>query len=67
MKDLIPLNSVGCWISVTDGMTYPQLNGGGVDLNSPVYIEECTDEWFLSLDPLDNSEVQEIRIELGNL
>jgi len=63
-ENLIKLDSVGCYIDEVSGMTYPTNTDGTPDMNSPVYVEECTNEWFLHLSPLDNDEVQTIRIEL---
>ena len=61
---MIKLDSVGCYIDEVSGMTYPTNTDGTPDMYSPVYVEWCTDEWFLHLSPLDNDEVQTIRLEL---
>ena len=61
---MIKLDSVGCYIDEVSGMTYPTNQDGTPDMKSPVYVEECTNEWFLHLSPLDNDEVQTIRLEL---
>ena len=47
-------------------MTYPMNNDNTPDMDLDVFIEECTDEWFMSLSPMDNSEVQDIRINIGS-
>ena len=61
----IPLESVGCFIEEVTGITYPMNSDGTPDLMSDVFIEDCTEEWFLALSPEDNSVVQDIRIEIG--
>ena len=64
-ENLIPLESVGCFIDEKTGMTYPMNNDNTPDMSLDVFIEDCTDEWFMSLSPMDNSEVQDIRINIG--
>jgi hypothetical protein len=61
---MIKLESVGCYIDEVSGTTYPTNQDGTPDMTSPVNVEECTNEWFLHLSPMDNDEVQTIRIEL---
>ncbi len=63
-KNLIKLDSVKCWIDEKTGYTYPMELDDTPDFGNPVYVEDCTDEWFLHLSPMDNDEVQTIRLEL---
>ena len=57
---LIPLDSVGSLIDPESGITYAQLYGGGCDLESEVFIDDCCDEWFDSLDSNDKKIVFDI-------
>jgi len=65
-NDLIPLKSVGSFIDKSTGITYPINKDGTVDIMSGVFIEECSDEWFLRLSKEDNLFIEDIRNDLSN-
>ena len=50
---MVNLNSVGSILDTKTGMVYPQNNDNTPDLDCGVYIEDCCDEWFDSLNNED--------------
>jgi len=57
MMNLLRLNSVGSVLDLEDNMVYPQLVDGLPDLNMGVELDECSDEWVLSLSKEDRVKV----------
>jgi hypothetical protein len=57
MMNLLRLNSVGSVLDLEDNMVYPQLVDGLPDLNMGVELDECSDEWVLSLSREDRVKV----------
>jgi hypothetical protein len=55
--NLLRLNSVGSVLDLEDNMVYPQLVDGLPDLNMGVELDECSDEWVLSLSREDRVKV----------
>ena len=55
--NLLRLNSVGSVLDLEDNMVYPQLVDGLPDLNMGVELDECSDEWVLSLSKEDRVKV----------
>ena len=55
--NLLRLNSVGSVLDLEDNMVYPQLVDGLPDLNIGVELDECSDEWVLSLSKEDRVKV----------
>ena len=55
--NLLRLNSVGSVLDLEDNMVYPQLLDGLPDLNMGVELDECSDEWVLSLSKEDRVKV----------
>ena len=62
----IKLNSVGS-VMDQDGVTYPMLNNGQPDLDSPVELADIDmeDDWYQSLNNKDRSEVDRMMKKLG--
>lgn len=56
--NLLQLNSVGSVLDMEDNVVYPQLVGGLPDLNMGVELDECSDEWVLSLSKEDRSKIK---------
>jgi len=54
--NLLKLNSVGSVLDMEDNVVYPQLVGGLPDLNMGVHLDECSDEWVLSLSMEDKKK-----------
>ena len=57
MMNLLRLNSVGSVLDLEDNIVYPQLVNGLPDLNMGVELDECSDEWVLSLSKEDRVKV----------
>ena len=57
MMNLLRLNSVGSVLDLEDNMVYPQLVDGLPDLNMGIELDECSDEWVLSLSKEDRVKV----------
>ena len=55
--NLLRLNSVGSVLDLEDNMVYPQLVDGLPDLNMGIELDECSDEWVLSLSKEDRVKV----------
>ena len=55
--NLLRLNSVGSVLDLEDNMVYPQLVDGLPDLNMGVELDECSDEWVLSISREDRVKV----------
>jgi hypothetical protein len=54
------LNSVGSIIDTETKMVYPQKIDNTPDLNFGVHLEDCTDEWYDSLDNKDEKVLRQI-------
>ena len=57
MMNLLRLNSVGSVLDLENNIVYPQLVDGLPDLNMGVELDECSDEWVLSLSREDRVKV----------
>tara|TARA_R110002050_G_scaffold60787_1_gene134712 strand:- start:403 stop:609 length:207 start_codon:yes stop_codon:yes gene_type:complete len=51
----VKLNSVGCWLDLKTGYTFPTLKNGTRETNkdSAVYLKDCSYEWIESLKGMD--------------
>ena len=57
----VKLNSVGCWLDIKHGYTYPITSEGGITSSPRVSINDCSDEWYQSLDSYDFEIVKEYK------
>ena len=58
----IKLNSVGCRLDNKTGNTFPITSEGGIDKENCVCpLEDCSDEWYQSLDSYDFEIVKEYK------
>jgi len=60
---MLKLNSVGSIIDTKTKMVYPQNVDGTPDLNCGVHLTECSNEWFLSLNRLDNKNIMQLPLK----
>ena len=56
--NLLKLDSVGSVLDMEDNVVYPQLVDGLPDLNGGVHLDECSDEWVLSLSKEDRVKIK---------
>ena len=57
---MLKLNSVGSIIDTKTNIVYPQNVDGKPDLNCGVYLAECSNEWYVSLNRTDNKKIMEL-------
>tara|TARA_R100001594_G_scaffold93034_1_gene127383 strand:+ start:490 stop:696 length:207 start_codon:yes stop_codon:yes gene_type:complete len=55
----VKLNSVGCWLDLKTGYTFPTLKNGTRYTNkgSAVHLKDCSCEWIESLKGIDRAYV----------
>ena len=51
----VKLESVGCWLDLKTGYTFPMLENGTRETNKDmaVHLEDCDYEWIESLEGMD--------------
>ena len=54
------LESVGCYVDETKGITYPIKSDDKPDFMADVFIEDCSYEWFKALSIKDKLIVKKI-------
>ena len=49
----IKLNSVGCWLDIKTGFTFPNTKDNRMDKDVAVHLNDCSYEWVDSLEGFD--------------
>ena len=57
MFGMIILESVGCAFDPENGMIMPIMDDGTIDIENKTHLNECEDEWTLSLSDDDFDEI----------
>jgi len=60
---MLKLNSVGSVLDTKTKMVYPLYKNGTIDYSNGVHLINCTDEWWGSLNRLDNKNLMELPIK----
>ena len=63
---IVELNSVASVIDDETLTTYPKYMKGGYDKDAGVYLMDCSDEWFKSLNYDDKMIVDELIYQIKN-
>ena len=54
---LVKLESAGCVLDTKELVVYPMYQNGSVDIENPVELSECTEEWYSALEEEDRMTV----------
>lgn len=54
---LVKLESAGCILDTKELVVYPMYANGSVDIDNPVELSECTEEWYSALEEEDRMKV----------
>ena len=60
---MLSLKSVGSVLDTKTKIVYPKYKNGTIDFSNGTHLVECSDEWYTSLNKLDNKNIMELAIK----
>ena len=60
---MLQLKSVGSVLDTKTRMVYPQYKNGTIDFSNGVHLVDCSNEWYGSLNRLDNKKLMDLPIK----
>ena len=54
---MIDLDSVGCGINPETKIVYPKFKDGNYDMDNPIPLDECDEEWYENLSKKDLEKI----------